>query len=408
MHTNDFKFILLGAVLLVNPMTACHLPYDADFKLDLASNVAANNRARSKRQPTNCTSGKIALDNVGVFDGYKIQSPRTVVIEGSVIGSDPSGAEHIDGEGAVLLPGLIDSHCHPGNVTHLKSLAQYGVTTGFIMTCFTSEQCTSLNNHHGLPTILISSAPATAPNSVHGNITSIVDRTLLVNSSSQIPTWMKEQAALNPNYIKLVAEVPGFDQQMLNALVDEAHAYSKQTVMHASGFEAYNQSIIARSDHVHHAPLDKEISLSMAETMLYQNQVVTPTLTMMRAVAQSRTDITNYMAAFKTVRMLHEVGVPILAGTDANLQPGVPAMVPFGISMHDELENLVEAGFSNSEALRAATVLPALHFGLKDRGAIKVGMRADLILVEGNPLVDIRAIRNIKRVWVGGAEYANS
>lgn len=68
--------------------------------------------------------------------------------------------------------------------------------------------------------------------------------------------------------------------------------------------------------------------------------------------------------------------------------------------------NLVEAGMTSAEALRAATELPAKYFGLRDRGVIKAGMRADMVLVEGNPLVDITATRKIKKVWIGGVEVS--
>ena len=57
--------------------------------------------------------------------------------------------------------------------------------------------------------------------------------------------------------------------------------------------------------------------------------------------------------------MLHEAGVPILAGTDANDAAGTPARVPHGESLHRELELLVDAGLSTLEALLAATALPA-------------------------------------------------
>jgi imidazolonepropionase-like amidohydrolase len=49
-------------------------------------------------------------------------------------------------------------------------------------------------------------------------------------------------------------------------------------------------------------------------------------------------------------------------------------------------------------------VLPAEHFGLTDRGVIAPGRRADLVLVDGDPLHDIRAVRSISRVWCGGIE----
>jgi imidazolonepropionase-like amidohydrolase len=63
--------------------------------------------------------------------------------------------------------------------------------------------------------------------------------------------------------------------------------------------------------------------------------------------------------------------VPILAGTDANATPGVPASAPFGESQHHELELLVSAGLPGDDARRAATVLRARHFGLTERGAVE-------------------------------------
>jgi imidazolonepropionase-like amidohydrolase len=78
----------------------------------------------------------------------------------------------------------------------------------------------------------------------------------------------------------------------------------------------------------------------------------------------------------------------------------------YGTSLHHELELLVQAGLSTADALRSATVLPAQAARLLDRGAIRPGMRADLVLVDGDPLADIRATRNIKRIWAGGVEHA--
>ena len=97
-------------------------------------------------------------------------------------------------------------------------------------------------------------------------------------------------------------------------------------------------------------------------------------------------------------------GVPILAGTDANAEPGSPSPVAHGAALHDELELLTEAGLSTVDALRAATELPAKHFRLPDRGAIRPGLRADLVLVDGDPVADIRATRAITRVWCAGVD----
>ena len=113
----------------------------------------------------------------------------------------------------------------------------------------------------------------------------------------------------------------------------------------------------------------------------------------------------NYSAASQSVTALYKAGVPILAGTDANLQQGPPFHVPFGDSMHLELQLLVKAGLSALDALRAATVLPAKYYGLKDRGKIDVGMRADLVLVRCDPTVDISCSRDIRKIWIAGIEH---
>ena len=71
--------------------------------------------------------------------------------------------------------------------------------------------------------------------------------------------------------------------------------------------------------------------------------------------------------------------------------------------MHGELApSLVDAGFPPVEALRSATSVPASTFGLTDRGMIRPGARADLLLVTGDPSVDIRATRAMEVIWKRG------
>jgi imidazolonepropionase-like amidohydrolase len=113
----------------------------------------------------------------------------------------------------------------------------------------------------------------------------------------------------------------------------------------------------------------------------------------------------DFENARKTVAALHLAGVPVLAGTDSNMSPGVPANLAHGISLHEELELLVSCGLSTTEALRAATSLPAQYFGLHDRGVIQPGYRADLILVQDDPTEDIKATRSLQRVWIAGHEF---
>ena len=70
--------------------------------------------------------------------------------------------------------------------------------------------------------------------------------------------------------------------------------------------------------------------------------------------------------------------------------------------MHGELEHLVDAGMTPIAALAAATSAVAKAFRITDRGRIETGMRADLLLVEGDPSKQIRATRNIVAIWKHG------
>lgn len=68
---------------------------------------------------------------------------------------------------------------------------------------------------------------------------------------------------------------------------------------------------------------------------------------------------------------------------------------------------LVEAGLSPLEALRSATSVAATAFALHDRGRIRPGLRADLLLVTGDPVSDISATRQIRGVWTAGTDVTS-
>jgi imidazolonepropionase-like amidohydrolase len=99
---------------------------------------------------------------------------------------------------------------------------------------------------------------------------------------------------------------------------------------------------------------------------------------------------------------LHRAGVPLIAGTDAF---GV-GIVPPGESLHAELDLLIEAGLAPLDALRAATTNPAQFLGKAEEfGDIAPGMRADMLLVSGNPLQDLRVLREptgivLRGMWI--------
>ena len=104
-------------------------------------------------------------------------------------------------------------------------------------------------------------------------------------------------------------------------------------------------------------------------------------------------------AALRDFREMHAAGVKFLAGSDAAV-----VFIHPGVSLHGELESLVRnVGLSPAEALQAATINPAEFFGLeRELGAVRPGYLADLVLLEANPLTDIRATQGIVGVTRNG------
>ncbi|MGI9234533.1 MAG: amidohydrolase family protein [Woeseiaceae bacterium] len=114
----------------------------------------------------------------------------------------------------------------------------------------------------------------------------------------------------------------------------------------------------------------------------------------------------NTRFAHYTMRMIarmNDRGIPIAAGTDTPIAHAIP-----GYSLLNELEILVASGLSPLEALEAATVVPAQFFSLhQEMGTIEVGKRADLVLLQADPLDDINNLRRIELVIAQGAVVAN-
>lgn len=120
-------------------------------------------------------------------------------------------------------------------------------------------------------------------------------------------------------------------------------------------------------------------------------------------VAQAGTQRLEYLRAIvtfnkKLVPAFAAAGIPVLAGTDTP----VPGMVA-GFGLHDEMETMVRYGLSNRQVLEGATRLPAEWLGLSmDRGVIAIGKRADLLLLDADPMIDVANTRKIAAVVVGG------
>jgi imidazolonepropionase-like amidohydrolase len=344
-----------------------------------------------------------ALRGVRVYRDGRFGEPEDVFIDGSAIGGDAVDARDVE-TGGYLIPGLIDCHVHIEGLDTLETLARSGVTTALDM----GNPMALLAPLRGQPSVadlraagIVSTSPASAhAQRMHG------EPEVLVASPDAAEAWVAARVDEGADYIKVVIDLPGFDQETVNALVAAAHARGRKVVAHAARADAVVMAQAAGVDILTHAPLDRPIDVAQAAALVAAGAIIVPTLVMMEGmvVGLTRAGVPGltYDPARTSVAALHAAGMPILAGTDANAAPFAPTKPPFGESLHHELELLVLAGLTPAEALDAATALPAEHFHLSDRGRIVPGLRADLVLLEADPLTDISATRGIRGVWVAG------
>ncbi|HEX2534966.1 MAG TPA: amidohydrolase family protein [Chitinophagaceae bacterium] len=170
-----------------------------------------------------------------------------------------------------------------------------------------------------------------------------------------------------------------------------------------------------RSRNVHNVPTqaflnflekaDKTDSLLAADTLYHRytplplktilmEEHVPPSQIPVITTAQKKENAYNV----KVVHHLYRSGAPMLIGTDAPMLTLVP-----GFSLHQEMEYWVNTGIPPSKVLRAATMNAAAFLGWQERlGSVKQGKEADLLLLEGNPLLDIRNTRKIAAVFIRG------
>lgn len=345
----------------------------------------------------------VTLQNVRVFDGDRLREPGTVVIDGAVIGGSP-GPDVVDGWGGTLLPGLFDAHVHLLGPDDLDRLARAGVTTALDMACcWPPPHVDALRGR--VPDIRSAGTPAIGAGGTHARMPGMPAEAVL-STPEQAAPFVEKRVAEGSDYVKVVIEWPGsLDRATIDAVVAQARAHGKLSVAHASSVIAYRMAVESGVDVVTHVPRDGVVEDEIVARMAETGQVAVPTLAMMEAVVLGFAPPgDDYAFSRDSVAALHAAGVPILAGTDAFSAGFLPRPVVHGESLHHELALLVDAGLSTVEALRAAGSLPARHFGLPDRGTIAPGLRADLVLVSGDPVADIAVTRTIERVWCAGVE----
>lgn len=384
-----------------------------------------------------------AVRNARVFDGEHLHPRMTVVVRDGVIRSMradtsvPSGVEVIDGTGRTLLPGLFDSHTHMRDNALTQALA-FGVTTTLDMFTdykWAAERRREQREGHatGRADLLSAGMLITSPKG-HGTQYGIEVQT--ITSPAEARQAVETRLAQGSDYIKIIYQpcqgCSSIDSATMHAVIVETHRHHRMAVVHVHTMEYARTAIGAGADGIAHLFADRVADAEFLSLIRERGAFVIPTLSIVGVFGGDSTaatlvqhpaigsylsgkDIRNLIvydpkgraspwfqvdSAATSLRMLADRGVPILAGSDP---PNLGTA--WGASMHRELELMVRAGLSPTAALRAATSVPARIFGLEDRGRIAPGLRADLLLVDGDPTADIRATRNIVGIWKQGVRF---
>ncbi len=352
------------------------------------------------------------IRNVAVFDGTTLLAGRLdVTLEaGRIAAVAPTGAGRIpgtvvDGTGATLLPGFIDGHVHFFRPPEFTQLTNAGVTSAADMGTWPVTHVTALKAASNGFTFLTAGAPLIGPAGPHAHMPGLADA--IISTPEEARRAVAQRAGEGVDYIKLVLESAGRggpDRATAAAAVHAAHAAQLRIVAHASAIGAIELGVEVGVDILTHAPLDETAGPDLVDRIVRAGTVVVPTLIMMRTIARNHGLGDAYGHARRFVRDLHAAGAVLAAGTDANAAPGAPAMVPHGRGLHEELQLLVDAGLTPLEALRTTTGAAAAVFGWKDRGRVIPGLRADLVLIHGEPVNEITAIQNVRNVWQAGQQ----
>lgn len=393
--------------------------------------------------PPSATAQSFAVRQVRVFDGVRLHTDMTVVVRDGIIRSVqtdtviPPGIEVIDGTGRTLLPGLFDSHTHTWGDGLTQALA-FGVTT--VLDMFTDPSWVAERREEqeqggatGRSDLLSAGLLVTTPGG-HGTQYGIEIPT--ITTPAEAREAVETRIAQGSDYIKIIYQpcegCASIDSATMHAVIAEAHRQDRLAVVHVHTLEYARTAIQAGGDGIAHLFADRVADARFLELVRERGAFVIPTLTVIaafggetgaealaahpefrpylggedikRLIRYNPRGRTNpwfqFDSAGTSLRMLADRGVPILAGSDP---PNIGTA--WGASIHRELELMVQAGLSPKAALQAATSVPARVFELDDRGRVAPGLRADLLLVDGDPTANILATRNIVAIWKQGMRF---
>jgi imidazolonepropionase-like amidohydrolase len=389
--------------------------------------------------------GAVIEDSVVLIEGARIQAagPRSHT-------PVPKGGEIIDGAGKTIIPGLVDTHAHyHGERAQMENSfnAQlyFGVTTSRSIGVDPEEKLAIIAEGRAgkmpMPRLYTAGLGFTAPEGHPVNRT--VNRPGSVEEARQNVATLAVQKV---DFVKmwvdtLGGKVPKITPEIRTAIVEEAKKHSIPAVAHISEEADVRQLIGVGVKDLLHTVSDSDTGPDFIKLCLDNGVTFSPTLTNAQAGwnyaehpellddpevraafepeslarwqdPKNRQQVladpsfadrkVRFQRSLRFVKTLSDAGVPIAAGTDSG--GGSPSNVPMGWGTHRELQLLVEAGFTPMQALVAGTKQGAdlLSREKSEYGTIQTGKIADLVLLDADPLADIRNTLKINRVMQAG------
>lgn len=371
----------------------------------------------------------IVITNASLIDGARgaFATGATVVIRDGKIAqiatgavAAPSDATVIDARGRFLLPGLIDAHTHVASLASARRALESGVTT-IRSASVAAFQDVALRE-------AVKQGAIAGPDVVAAGVfispelgESVLADARFAKLAGGLQTEAELREAVRINLDRGVdviktrgterAGLPNTDprkqsytETQLSWIVSEAAKRNVPVMAHAHGDEGAYAAVKAGVRSIEHGTF---LSDSTLQLMKQKGTYLVPTYVTVYDLTQPGGDYDdpiltvrgNFMLPVlgETVRRAHRMGIPIATGADT--QYGGESLSRIA----GEVASFVQLGMTPLEGIRAATTVSANLLGLGDRiGVIKEGYEADLILVESNPLQDIRALADVLVVISNG------